>query len=124
MKTPQQKRLRAYRAGIIAEYLAALLLILKGYRILEHRYRCRQGEIDLIAGRGPELVFVEVKTRASPGDALEAVGAAGRKRITRAAENYMRGVADAGNRPVRFDVIALSPPCKVVHVRNAWFAGT
>ena len=57
------------------EELAAAWLERQGYEILEHNYRCRQGEIDLIARDGRYLVFIEVKYRNSAkcGDPLEAV---------------------------------------------------
>ena len=54
---------------------AAAYLKKKGYRILEANFRCRFGEIDLIARDGAYLVFIEVKYRSSlkDGDSLEAV---------------------------------------------------
>lgn len=52
-------------AGAWGEALAAEYLYKKGYRILENGYRCRFGEIDLIAEDGGFLVFVEVKLRKS-----------------------------------------------------------
>ena len=47
---------------------AAAYLKRKGYRILEQNFRCRQGEIDLIARDGGYLVFIEVKYRSSLKD--------------------------------------------------------
>ncbi|MBP5618294.1 MAG: YraN family protein, partial [Clostridia bacterium] len=52
--------------GERGEKLAARYLRRKGYRILERNFQTRFGEIDLIARKGDQLVFVEVKTRA-PG---------------------------------------------------------
>ena len=59
--------------GALGERLAAKYLEKKGYRILERNFRCRMGEIDLIALRGSDLVFTEVKLRkdASYGEARE-----------------------------------------------------
>ena len=48
----------AYYENLVAEYLKT-----QGYEILEKNYRCRIGEIDLIAKEGETLVFVEVKYR-------------------------------------------------------------
>lgn len=48
--------------GRIGEQAAAELLQMEGYEILERNYRCQAGEIDLIAARGSEVSFVEVKT--------------------------------------------------------------
>lgn len=49
--------------GRLGERLAADLLETRGYRLLERNFRCRYGEIDLVAEEGQDLVFVEVKTR-------------------------------------------------------------
>ena len=49
--------------GAIGEVLAARFLRDKKYNILSSNFRCRQGEIDIIASDGPYIVFVEVKTR-------------------------------------------------------------
>ena len=57
MRTPEQ------RLGELGERLAAEYVQKKGMRILEHNYRIRGGEIDLIAQDGDEVVFIEVKTR-------------------------------------------------------------
>jgi len=43
------------------------VLRLNGYRILDKRWRCAGGEVDIIAVRGRRLVFVEVKTAPEPG---------------------------------------------------------
>jgi putative endonuclease len=76
--------------------------------ILARNYRCRVGEIDLVARDGPVVVFVEVKERRSDshGTAVEAVTWRKRQRIVRAARIYatVNGLADA---PVRFDVLAI-----------------
>ena len=53
------------RTGELGEEMAADFLTARGYRILERNFRCKGGEIDIIA-RAPEdksLVFIEVKTR-------------------------------------------------------------
>ncbi len=50
------RRHKAYRRGHRSEWLAALALMLKGYRIVARRYRTKLGEIDLIARRG-DLVY-------------------------------------------------------------------
>jgi putative endonuclease len=67
-------RRAAERRGRRGEFVATLLLIAKGYRILGRRVRTRAGEIDLVA-RSPLgiLCFVEVKTRNSMREAQEAL---------------------------------------------------
>ena len=71
----------ARRSGRRGEVLAALLLMLKGYRILGFRLASPQGEIDLLALKGGILAVVEVKRRTSLETALEAVRADQRLRL-------------------------------------------
>jgi putative endonuclease len=68
------------------EHLEAL-----GYRILARNYRCRYGEIDLIADDQGVIVFVEVKTRSpsSYGTPRDAVTPAKRRKLARTASHYM-----------------------------------
>jgi putative endonuclease len=94
--------------GRSGEELAADYLRRKGMAILARNYRCRAGEIDIVARDGEAVVFVEVKERAgaSHGSAVEAVTWRKRQRILRAAHAYaaVHRLADA---PVRFDVVAI-----------------
>ena len=62
-RRPNQSRIGLGERG---ERLAAKELERRGYRILERRWRCRIGEIDLVARDGETLVFIEVKTRRGP----------------------------------------------------------
>jgi putative endonuclease len=64
-----EKRVRAYRHGLFAETVAALLLRLKGHRIIARHYKTLVGEIDLTALKGKRLAFVEVKQRRTFEDA-------------------------------------------------------
>lgn len=51
--------------GIIGEKLAAEFLSKRGYMITETNYRCKEGEVDIIARDGEFLVFIEVRTKNS-----------------------------------------------------------
>ncbi|MBW6423421.1 YraN family protein [Rhizobium sp. XQZ8] len=102
-------RRKAYRRGHLSEYLAALYLMAKGYRILAIRYRTRLGEIDLIARRRDLIVFVEVKARASEIDAVDAVGYDTQRRIRAASDIWLSKRRDAGTLSQRYDVIAVLP---------------
>jgi putative endonuclease len=64
------------RKGRLGEELAAADLESKGYMILVKNFRCKAGEIDIVAKRGNVMVFVEVKTRTGKdyGSPAEAVG--------------------------------------------------
>ena len=94
--------------GADGERLAAQYLERRGYRILEHNYRTRMGEIDLIAKDGGTLVFVEVKARTDErfGGPAEAITKAKQARIGRLAQQYLaaRRLAD---RLCRFDVVLI-----------------
>ena len=115
---------KAYRLGLYAEILAALYLMLRGYRIIAWRYKTKIGEVDLIARRRQSLVFVEVKARQELSTALESVTAQMRKRITAAANSFLIKHPQYQNSEMRFDVIAVALPFSVQHLDNAWFSTT
>ena len=102
-------RAAAERRGRRAEAWAAWLLRAKGYRILSRRYRTPAGEIDLIARRGRQIVFVEVKQRADAAAAIAAVTPQGRRRIARAAAVWVSHHPAAAACARRFDVIVALP---------------
>lgn len=106
---PRDPRQRLGRDG---ESAAEGLLRRSGLVVLERRYRCRHGEIDLVARQGKLIVFVEVKTRrgASCGMPAESVTRPKRRRIAWVALDFLtrRGLLD---HPSRFDVVeVLAPP--------------
>ena len=73
--------------GTKYEEKAALYLKDHGYEIIQKNYRCKIGEIDIVASQGPYLVFVEVKYRmdAHSGSALDAVGYGKQQKILKTA---------------------------------------
>ena len=80
-----------------------------GYTHIVRNYRCRLGEVDLVAKDGDVLVFIEIKTRRGRplGFAKEAVNARKRKQLSKVALSYMKanGCNDVS---ARFDVVAVS----------------
>jgi len=97
--------------GRRGEDLAALHLVASGLTIVERNWRCPQGEIDVIARDGDELVFVEVKTRSSVayGHPLEAITAQKLARLRRLAAAWC--VAHPANHDrIRIDAIAVIAP--------------
>jgi putative endonuclease len=89
-----EKRVRAYRHGLFAETIAALLLRLKGHRIIARRYKTPVGEIDLVALKGKRLAFVEVKQRKTFDEAGWSLPTRARRRIVRAAQYWLAGHPD------------------------------
>ena len=93
--------------GAAAETLAAEFLAKRGVAIIARNYRCRGGEIDLIARDRDMLVFVEVRLRSNAafGGAAASITATKRRRLARAAGHYL---AKLGREPpCRFDAILL-----------------
>jgi len=113
-------RYRANRLGHRGEWLAALALMLKGYRIIARRYRTKLGEIDLIARRGDLVLIVEVKARPTLIAAMEAVAYQSERRIEAAADLWLARQPDYGKLSVRFDLVAVLPRRWPVHVENAF----
>lgn len=115
---PDAERLRAEQTGRRAEWLAALYLRFKLFRIIATRLKTPVGEIDIVARRGRLLVFAEVKHRKSPGAAaLEAVNTA---RIAHAAEWFMMSNPQFSAFDCRFDVVVLTPGRWPHHLENAF----
>ena len=107
-------------AGHRQEIVAAIWLMLKGYRILGFRLRTPQGEIDLLAQKGGILAVVEVKSRATLEEALECVTYAQRDRLRRAARAVASRRASLRGLSVRLDLIAIAAGRRPRHIANAW----
>jgi putative endonuclease len=119
---PRPERLAAFRLGISAESRAALFLIAKAYRIVARRWKTPFGEIDIVARRRRDLVFVEVKARERLDDAAEAVTGHTRRRIVAAAEMWLAHRPQDAQCTIRFDVILVAPGKVPRHVMNAFDA--
>jgi putative endonuclease len=120
MRSPGAKTARQ-RAGSAAEDLAERFLRRHGLAIVERNFRCKGGEIDLVARDGDAIVFVEVRLRrsGSHGGATASVDAAKQRRVLHAARVYLAGRGDA---PCRCDVVALDglDPARIDWIRNAF----
>jgi len=108
-------------AGAAAEDLAARHLERHGLEIVARNWRCRGGEIDLVARDGATLVFVEVRLRSSRafGGASASVDAHKQRRVLVAARAYLAGRAETA---CRCDVVALDglEPARVEWIRHAF----
>ena len=92
----------------MGERVAAGALVKRGYRVLEQNFRCRYGEIDIVAEEGTDLVFVEVKTRRGQSYGLpeEAVTPRKARKLTEVASCYLDQHA-CSERSWRIDVVAV-----------------
>jgi len=99
---------RRLAPGGWGEEVACRHLKSRGYVILDRNFRCRSGEVDIVARQGEATVFIEVKERRgeSHGSGHEAVTFGKRQRVIRAARLYAasRGLSE---RPIRFDVVSI-----------------
>jgi putative endonuclease len=94
--------------GAFGERVAAAHLEAKGYRIRARNFRCREGEIDIVAEDGDCLVFVEVRTRRGDafGTPAESVTAAKERRLLTVAKAYLQEHPDVPANQ-RIDVVGV-----------------
>lgn len=117
MSTPRQQ------LGRWGEQAAASYLQARGYTIEAQNLRSEHGEIDLLASKDGQLIFVEVKTRRSMrfGHPEEAVTAAKQAHLIATAQAYMQ--SQPAQRQWRIDVISVFQPAAgppdIVHIENA-----
>ena len=108
--TGTSKPIRTARQGLgrTGERLAAEELTHQGYRIIERNFRCRHGEIDLIAEDANDLIFIEVKTRRGSAYGLpeEAVTPRKQQKIVQVATYYL-DLHACSERSWRIDVVAV-----------------
>lgn len=116
------RRQAAERRGRLAERLALALLWLKGYRILEQRYKTPVGEIDIIAQKNGMLIFLEVKARGEIQDAAASISIRQRQRIARAAEAFLARHPSHAGQSCRFDAVLVAPGRLPKHIADAWQA--
>jgi putative endonuclease len=102
-----RRPLSASARGAAGEQRAAAYLGENGYTILARNFRSRGGEVDIVAGRGDTVVFVEVKCWGVFGEAdLEySVGRSKQRRIRAAARWFLARRPEAAGKRLRFDVI-------------------
>ncbi|NNU16122.1 YraN family protein [Parvularcula sp. ZS-1/3] len=115
----RSRRQEAERQGRIAETLATILLMLKGYRILAQRFRAQGGEIDIVAKKSGTLIFVEVKKRTSTEAARLSVTPRNQQRIRAAANQWLARKAKRIDVPIRYDIVAAGT-FSLRHFRDAF----
>ena len=107
--------------GKTGEEIGTKYLIKNGYRIIIRNFRCRQGEIDIIAQDKNEIVFIEVKTRKNTnyGYPIDAVDKRKQKHILNASKYYIY-INKLEKKNIRFDVIEIYKKDKfyINHIKN------
>ncbi len=106
--------------GASAEHRAVAALEAAGYEIVERNFRCKVGELDIIARQGDLLIFVEVRSRgnADHGHAAEMVYPSKQRKVARVARFYL-DTRDPSYRRVRFDVVAITG-ATIELIEDAW----
>ena len=101
---PEKKEIGQKGENLAVAYLQNL-----GYKVLERNYRCKLGEVDIIALDNDTLIFIEVRTRSSLDFGLpqESINRRKRHQISKVALEYMTR-KKLKNTPARFDVVAVS----------------
>ena len=112
------------KQGSSGELLAAEFLERLGFKILERNYRFERAEIDIVAGDGDELVFVEVKARTSEsfGSPEDSITPQKEEQIRDAAEGYLLE-HEIDDTICRFDVVAIefvNGKPEIRHIRDAF----
>ena len=111
------------RLGVPGEDLAVAFLSERGLTIVQRNYRCRLGEIDLIARDASTTVFVEVRRRKSSafGGAAGSITAGKRLKLIRAAQHYISRLPSAPQ--CRFDALLIEgEPPRIEWIRDAFSA--
>ena len=120
MRFPLNQKKRAYLKGHYGEKIAAFYLRLKGYEILEKRFKTPVGEIDLLARKGKTLVAIEVKSRSTLEAAAVALTSFQQQRIEKALLYYLKRKPSPLD--LRFDVVLISSWKWPYHIRGAWLS--
>ncbi|MEI7768375.1 MAG: YraN family protein [Chloroflexales bacterium] len=96
--------------GAFGESAARSYLVRAGYTLLTSNWRCRIGEIDLVAQQGGQLVLVEVRTRRAGGPVSpeESLSPAKLRRLLDLAAAYMAEADLPAHTPCRIDLIAIT----------------
>jgi len=116
----KNKKVKAYRYGVFAEFFVIMLLAVQGYSVLARRFKTKVGEVDIIAKRGKNLVFVEVKARGKKADVEEVLTRKQADRINRSALLFIANKPKFANFSIRMDLFLVRPWRFPLHIKNAW----
>lgn len=111
----------AHFTGLAAEEIAARLYAAEGARVCATRWRCPEGEIDLILELSGLIVFVEVKARRSLEEAASAITPRQWRRLGQAAQRFLAGRPESARGDCRFDVVLVDGGGRAERIENAYF---
>ncbi len=112
-------KLHSHKFGLFAEVIVCIYLTLKGYKICERRYKTSVGEVDIIAAKKGNIVFLEVKARADK-NISEVVSKNQMKRISDAARHYIAKNRQFAEYNYRIDLIIFRSALAIEHTENSW----
>ncbi len=105
--------------GLFAEYVTIFLYKIAFYRILHHRKRYYTGEIDIIALRNNQIVFIEVKARSNKLDD-RLLSLKQQDRIKKSASLFLSRYTQYQHYNIRFDLVIIRPYKLPMIIKNAW----
>jgi putative endonuclease len=119
MTLPRKTRIKkTHQFGLFAEKIAMIFLRLKGYQILEWRYKTRFGEIDIIAKKSRIIACIEVKARRSKIEISAVLRPHQILRIKQAAEFFLYQNPQFSTHQFRFDFIEVGASFLPKHYKN------
>ncbi len=118
-KPPDPRRVAREREGRWAEHVAAVFILLQGYRIVGRRHRTPYGELDLIARRGQRIAFIEVKYRRTRENGEAALTPQQMRRMHKAAGHWIAQRPAFADHEQGFDAIIVLPWSRPILLRDA-----
>jgi putative endonuclease len=112
-------KIASYNFGLLAELFTIIYLFFTFHRILAWRYKTKLGEVDIIAKKGNNIIFFEVKARKDKND-KEVLTSNQQRRISDAAKLFIQKNKSYYNFSYRFDLIIFNSPLAFNHIKNSW----
>lgn len=109
----------SYYFGLFAENIASLYLSFKFYKIIAKRFKTPFGEVDIIAKKGNQLVFIEVKARKDTG-LMDFISKHQQQRITKAAQYFLLKEKKYQSYSIRFDAVMINKYFMLKHFISYW----
>lgn len=97
-------------------------LLARGWQLIARNYRCKPGEIDIVALDSETLVFIEVRARRKSRypSAAATVNAQKQRRLLLAGQHFLQRYPQWRERPCRFDVVTFEPPQSGTDIEPLW----